>query len=204
MVGDNMTVDILKDELTREAAAGFPLLRRTPCTGTVALIDYFEDLDGAGRVALLDGLAEVGVGRMRMYTVENAAVAAFHAARQTPRYAGGYRYTSVKLIAMMRRDPQSWAMFQGANGRAASVELIPDIEAMVPAKAPLLKKLCKGLDVSIDFGSTLGQLRYEFGGLAYEALWGAYLGWDVLTEENAERSIGVLREHLERLRGLLG
>jgi hypothetical protein len=151
--------------------------------GAEALIDYFEDLDGAGR--------------MGMYAVENAAVAAFHAARQPPRYAGGYRYTSVKLIAMMRRDPQSWGMFQGSTGRAASVELIPDIETMVPAKAPLLRKLCKGLDLEIGFGSTLGQLRYE-------ALWGAYLGWDVLTEENAERSIGVLREHLERLRGLLG
>lgn len=199
-----MTIAILRAELGAEAEAGFPLLRRTPCTGTVALIDYFEDLDAAGRVALLDGLAEVGAGRMGRYAVENVAVAAFHAARQTPRYAGGYRYTSVKMIAMMRRDPQSWAMFQRSIGRGASVELIPDIEAMVPAKAPLLRKLCKGMDLKIDFGSTLGQLRYEFGGLAYEALWGAYLGWDVLTEENAERSIGVLREHVERLRGLLG
>ena len=111
---------------------------------------------------------------------------------------------SVTMIAMMRRDPRSWAMFQESIGRAARAELIPDIDVMVPAKAPLLKKLCKGMDLEIDFGSTLGQLRYEFGGLAYEALWGAYLGWDVLTEENAERSIGVLREHLERLRGLLG
>jgi len=199
-----MTIAILRAELGAEAEAGFPLLRRTPCTGTVALIDYYEDQDAAGRVALLDGLAEVGAGRIERYAVENAAVAAFHAARQTPRYAGGYRYTSVKMIAMMRRDPRSWAMFQESIGRAARAELIPDIDVMVPAKAPLLKKLCKGMDLEIDFGSTLGRLRYEFGGLADEAVWGAYLGWDVLTEENAERSIGVLREHLERLRGLLG
>ncbi len=202
----------MRQELAAEAHAGFPLLRRTPCTLTVALLDYYAELDEADREALLAGLAEVAAGRMVYRASGNPAVAAFHAAMQSPRYAGGYRYTGVKLIRLMKGDPKSWAKFQQTAGRPASAELIPDMERMVPAKAQQLRKLCKPLlagpvmemQVAIDFGSMLGQLRYGatsevFRGLAWESLWGAYMGWDLVTEENAERSVWVLLEHLERL-----
>src|SRR5260370_10812475 len=54
--------------------------------------------------------------------------------------------------------------------------------------------------VWVDLGSRLGQLVYgvsvanpahavPFSRVSYEALWGAPLGWDYLTEENVERSI---------------
>ncbi len=71
------------------------------------------------------------------------------------------------------------------------------------------------LTVWLDFGSRLGQIVYgvsvanpahavRFVRVSYEALWGAHLGWDYLTEENAERCVRFLPEqvaHLARLAG---
>jgi hypothetical protein len=61
------------------------------------------------------------------------------------------------------------------------------------------------LTVWLDLGSRLGQLVYGVSvanpahavrliRVSYEALWGAHLGWDYLTEENAERSVQFLPE----------
>jgi hypothetical protein len=66
------------------------------------------------------------------------------------------------------------------------------------------------LTVSVDFASRLGQLRYglkaaiperniRVSRLTYEVLWGANLGWDYLTEENAARSIELLCDRLRFL-----
>jgi hypothetical protein len=78
------------------------------------------------------------------------------------------------------------------------------------------------LTVWVDLGSRLGQLRYEVTlknaahrlptfRLAYESLWDAYLGWDYLTEENAERCVDFFPEQVvylanlaERVNGLAG
>jgi hypothetical protein len=66
------------------------------------------------------------------------------------------------------------------------------------------------MTVATDFGSRLGQLRYgvswvapeqniRVAGLAFESLWGAHLGWDYLTEENAASSIELLCDQLRYL-----
>jgi hypothetical protein len=66
------------------------------------------------------------------------------------------------------------------------------------------------LTVRVDFGSSLSPLRYEVSlknaanplpvaRLSYESLWGAHLGWDYLTEENAPRSIDFFAEQVEYL-----
>jgi hypothetical protein len=73
------------------------------------------------------------------------------------------------------------------------------------------------LTVWLDLGSRLGQLVYgvsvanpahavRFVRVSHEALWGAHLGWDYLTEENAERCVRFLPElvaYLARLAGRL-
>ena len=139
------TVAVLRQEMATEAQAGFPLLRRTPCTLTVALLDYYAELDEGAREALLDGLAEVAAGRMVYRASGHPAVGAFHAAMQSPRYTGGYRYTGVKMIRLLKGDPASWAKFQQTAGRPASADLIPEMETMVPARAQQLRKLCRPL-----------------------------------------------------------
>jgi hypothetical protein len=116
----------------------------------------------------------------------------------------------------------------------------PDWARIIPAKAPLLrpminkafkemfatekKKLPGGetvysglfentlINVGIDFGSRMHQLRYGVGipddsktiftsrlDYTYEGLWAASTGWDYLTEENAERSIALLCDFVARL-----
>lgn len=58
-----------------------------------------------------------------------------------------------------------------------------------------------------------GQLRYgvsildparpiRFVRLSYESLWGAHLGWDYITEENARRSVDLLSEQVSYLADL--
>ena len=55
----------------------------------------------------------------------------------------------------------------------------------------------------------LGQLRYglsvpgRISRLCYEDLWGARLGWDYLTEENAPAAMGLLCEQVVYLTGLV-
>jgi len=66
------------------------------------------------------------------------------------------------------------------------------------------------IKVVVDFGARGLQLRYGvkipdetktlfIWGLAYENLWAARPGWDYLTEENAERSIRLLCEHIAEI-----
>ena len=66
------------------------------------------------------------------------------------------------------------------------------------------------LTVSVDFGSQHAQLRYGVKAaiphrnlrvlhLTYEVFWGVNIGWDYLTEENAERSIDLLCDRLRFL-----
>jgi len=116
----------------------------------------------------------------------------------------------------------------------------PDFARIFPAKATLLrpminkafkdmfatekKKLPGGetvysglfentlINVGIDFGSRMHQLRYGVGipddsktiftsrlDYTYEGLWAGGTGWDYLTEENAERSIALLCDFVARL-----
>lgn len=47
----------LRDEMQREADAGFPLLSRIPATDVIRFLDYVDDLDPGRRAVLLDQLA---------------------------------------------------------------------------------------------------------------------------------------------------
>ena len=107
---------------------------------------------------------------------------------------------------------------------------------MVPAKAALLRKLVKasltgagfapsvfsgglrflspaGILVDCDFGSRMGQLRWQVAAgatrpthglielrwMSYEELWHLRGDWDVLTEENAARSVATLPRLIDRV-----
>jgi hypothetical protein len=155
----------------------------------------------------------------------------------------GLRYTDVKMLISMSKC----AEIQDAGGLEGyyknlgvsdlamkpRADLLPDKNAIRPAKAPLLRKLVDAVlkpllpekekqrggnhlytgplgsglvSVWLDFGSGyMGQLRYGVSvtntphtirvrRISYESLWCQHMGWDYLTEENAERSIALLPE----------
>src|SRR5438874_9713132 len=54
------SIAVLRTELAREAAAGFPRLRRIPQTDIIWFLDYFAGLSAAEREVLLDALADSG------------------------------------------------------------------------------------------------------------------------------------------------
>jgi hypothetical protein len=242
----------LRRELEQEADEGFPRVKRIPSTRIIAFIDYFASLDAAERKSLLEAMARsatVTVAPSRDRALDqheyqqrdSPAFVRMQSAMSSPEYGGGYRYTGVKMIRMMRSDPESWTLFSGTlSGRAAQPreDLLPNLDLLVTAKAPLLRKLVKitmtdllgketrklpggetgysgvlhGMPVTVwvDYGSMVGQLRYgvsildpgravRFVRLSYESLWGAHLGWDYITEENAQRSIELLGQHVAHL-----
>ena len=205
--------------LSEESAADFPRLRRIPSTGIIAFLDYYSQLPSPAQEELLASLAARASGLLGPVKETVAPTPPWNAwlrARQSPAYSGGYRYSSLKLIAMMRRDPQSDALLKLGNQQPPRPDLLPDLSNFTPAKAPFLKKLVKAKEslfapynVEFDYGGQLTQLRHGVpcGGpvaIAYEQIWGAPAGWDYLTEENAARSIDLLPEQVESLIILAG
>lgn len=190
---------LLLDEFVTEASAGFPLLGKLPKTRIVQLVDYYETLPSDGRSAFLEALASRAAAALQGQPAPSPpAFAAFWTATTTQSpFTGGFRYCDVKAIASISKLPQFGGM-QGwakqtvpAGGRALQPreDLLPDgnLELLVPAKAPLLKKLVdsalkgagftklktpnaggetryssdSGVEVRLDFASRfMGQLRY--------------------------------------------
>jgi len=210
---------LILNHLTEESAADFPRLRRIPSTGIISLIDYYSELPSPAQAELLASLAARAaglVGPVKETVAPTPPWDAWLRASQSPAYSGGYRYSSLKLIAMMRRDAQSHALLDRGHQRPPRPDLLPDPSNFIPAKAPLLKKLVRSNEhifsiyaVEFDFRSRLTQLRYGVpcGGpiaIAYEQIWGVPSGWDYLTEENAARSIDLLPELVESMVILAG
>lgn len=50
---------LLKAHYDEEARAEFPRFRRTPSSGAIQFLDYFDSLSSAGRGSLLSAIAEV-------------------------------------------------------------------------------------------------------------------------------------------------
>jgi hypothetical protein len=144
------------------------------------------------------------------------------------------------MSVAMRAQTRAKLDFTPRDDLPAALVPDPDFARIIPAKAPLLrpminkafkemfatekKKLPGGetvysglfentlIDVGIDFGSRMHQLRYGVGipddsktiftsrlDYTYEGLWAGGTGWDYLTEENAERSIALLCDFVARL-----
>lgn len=191
---------LLLDEVVTEASAGFPLLGKLPKTRIVQLVDYYETMDFDGRSAFLDALASRAEAALTgSHAPSPPAFAAFWTATTTQSpFTGGFRYCDVKAIASVSKLPQfggmeGWAkQTVPAGGLAVQPreDLVPsgNLELLVPAKAPLLKKLVdsalkaagytkqktpsaggdtrymndSGVEVRLDFASRfMGQLQYR-------------------------------------------
>lgn len=231
-------------ELTREAAAGFPLLRAIPVTGVVQFLDYFGSLPQVGRERLLHDMALLAAFAVfrRGERPQAWAVDRMRAALAAPGpFTGGWRYSDVRFLANADKihgsgGRERWLQTCSAQSLQPRIDLLPDPAAMVPAKAPLLRKLAKdaltqagyaatavsgglrflspaGILVDLDFGSRMGQLRWQVAAgatrpthglvelrwLSYETLWCLRGDWDLLTEENAARSVATLPRLVNRV-----
>ena len=156
-------------------------------------------------------------------------------------FTGGWRYSDVRFLANADRihrvgGRERWLQDCSPQSLQPRTDLLPDPAAMVPAKAALLRKLVKasltgagfapsvfsgglrflspaGILVDCDFGSRMGQLRWQVAAgatrpthglielrwMSYEELWHLRGDWDVLTEENAARSVATLPRLIDRV-----
>lgn len=187
---------ILRAHLQQEVDAGFALLTRIPQVKVIQFLDYVAQLDAAGRSALFDALAlraeSYLTGRDRGYPATEAFDRYWHAVTNPGPFFGGLRYVDTKMLHAVRTRPDggfdelvAMAAPQALEPRA---DLLPAIETMRPATAPLLKKLAgpglvsrgfardttpgksggathtyrraDGAIVRLDFGSRMGQICY--------------------------------------------
>ncbi len=245
-------------QLAEEVQTGFPNLRRTPSSGVIGFLDYFDGLGAMERDALLKALARgsalgflfpvpaVCDEQLRFVSTDPALLAWRQAAISGP-LAMGLRYQSLRMTKWVLNDPMSVQMMAETRAKLDFVprddvplELAPDPDRanIQPAKAPMLRTLINkalgdlfphqkrklpggetiyegdyqgsGIKVAIDFAARDIQLRYGVSiaddtrtvfafRMTYENLWAADPSWDYLTEENAERSIGLLCGHIGRI-----
>jgi hypothetical protein len=151
---------LVRDELAREADAGFPTLLRVPSSGVVKFLDCMDTLAPADRALLLDGLAQVGAlhffpGPMIATAYErirktDPGLLRLSTAMRAPAFDYGLRYGDLRMTRMMLNDPQSVAQMAATRAtldfqprddlpkRFVGTASIRDIQ---PAKAPLLRKL---------------------------------------------------------------
>jgi len=158
---------LLRAELEKEAASGFPRLRRIPQTDIIWLLDYFDGLAAAEREKLLAALADsaamaFGPPSMPMLNARGTVdfppgLAPMIEARQRPGGKGGTRYTDIKMLCAdpSMRDPAayhaSWRAHLTDLHFQPRPDLLPSLDHLKAAQAPLLRKL-----VNAAFPKTLG------------------------------------------------
>jgi hypothetical protein len=151
---------LIREELAREEAAGFPTLTRIPSSGVIKLLDYFATLSAIDRAALIEAQARVGALHFfpapliaaayeDLRTIEPALLRLKEGVA-APGFSYGLRYCDLRMHRMMVNDPESMRMMAQTR---ATLDFTPrdDLpEALVgttpirdlqTAKAPLLRKL---------------------------------------------------------------
>ena len=170
-------IALLRAELEKEAASGFPRLRRIPQTDIIWFLDYFAGLAAAECEALLDALADSAAMAFGPPTKPalNArgtvdvppGLAQMIEARQRPGGKGGTRYMDMKMLCAdpSMRDPAayhpSWRVHLTELHFQPRPDLLPSLDHLKAGKAPLLRKL-----VNAVFPKTLGwQKEKQPGGV---------------------------------------
>ena len=188
-------IALLRTHFSEEAAAGFPHLKCIPQTKVIQFLDYFASLSQADQAALLDALAlraetSFFPGRDRVFPRPPAFDRYWQAITSLGPFFGGYRYTAVKMmnsVAKCKEEGGLEGFMKNSSGLALQPrpDLLPDLRYLIPAKAPLLRKLVdaalkrhgfvrdkafpdgqrkydgpSGATFWPDFGSRMGQLCY--------------------------------------------
>ena len=151
---------VLKAHLDGEAQAGFPRLTRTPSSGTIQFLDYFETLAAADRDSLLAAHAEIDAlnlfpspaarQRVMALVTTDPALVRYRQAMQSAPFTMGLRYVGLRMMKSMFADRMSMQMmartlatldFVPRDDLPAALVPDPDPAHLKPAKAPLLRKL---------------------------------------------------------------
>ena len=229
------------EAFAEEANAGFPHLSRIPATNVIRFLDYYGAQTEVARSRLGSQAAEMAEFILRGARGERPSRARFDRMwadmRPPGPWSGGLRYLGVKFLADVPREfgsMEAWLAPCSGLARTPRADLLPDPASVVPAKAPLLRKLVKkaldergyearacagslrfqrpdGVQVDCDFGSRMGQLRWQASSnatrdtqgmehlafISCEMLWGPQSDWDYLTEENAPRCVAFLPELID-------
>ncbi|MGC2411697.1 MAG: hypothetical protein WA459_03240 [Stellaceae bacterium] len=151
---------LIREELEREAAAGFPTLTQIPSTGVIKLLDYLATLSDGERMALIE--AQARVAALCFFPAPLISAAHEHlrstepallrraASFQAPEFSYGLRYLGLRMHRAVMNDPQSLAELVRTR---ATLDFTPrddlpealvgttPIRDIATAKAPLLRKL---------------------------------------------------------------
>lgn len=149
-------IALLRSDFAAEASAGFPRLKRIPCTYFIRFLDYFASLDPAAQDALLDGMARFGsavffptAGRADYEErTQHPALQRFDTMLKSLDFNGGYRYVDVRSLSMVARIEEfggldGWIKTRGFSGLAVQPreDLLPDLRHLQPVKPTALRKL---------------------------------------------------------------
>jgi len=151
---------LVREELAREAEAGFPTLTRIPSSGVIKLLDYIATLSEADRTSLIEAQALIAALHFlpapliaKAYEdlrTSDPALLRLQNGMSSPGFSYGLRYLDLRMHRMMVNDPESVARMAETR---AGLDFTPrdDLpEALVgttqirdirTAKAPLLRKL---------------------------------------------------------------
>lgn len=180
---------ILREELSAEASAGFPLLSKIPATHIVQFVDYCNSLEPTQQAALIDALVLAQTGDEPGYTPQPEIEQMRAVLRGPGPFVGGWRYTDIRFLHQMPRIPEyggvdNWLRHFSGLALQPRSDLLSDTANFTPAKAPLLRKLVAaalapigfkasrfagsnrylsddGVLVDCDFGARCGQLRWR-------------------------------------------
>jgi hypothetical protein len=224
-------VALLRGELEEEAASGFPRLRQIPQTDIIWFLDYFAALAAAERETLLDALADSAAmafgppSRPALNargTVDfPPGLAQMIEARQRPGAMGGTRYTDMKMLCA---DPSmrdrtayhpSWRVHLTDLHFQPRPDLVPSLDHLKAAKAPLVRKL-----VNAAFSKSLGWQKEKQPGGVVKCIgrYGKYevsvvvdfggmlsqLGYTVTLRNPEDQSLAFVQLSYERLWGTGG
>jgi hypothetical protein len=141
---------LIRNDLAHEASAGFPMLKRIPCTQVVRLLDYWATLAGEEQGSLLDALARLAsviaeperAAAEMAQRQQDSALARLSAAVAFRGFAGGYRCTPIKILGGVG-NLADWVKTCGCSAleRQPRPELLPSPDCIVPVKPARLKKL---------------------------------------------------------------
>jgi hypothetical protein len=206
-------------ELTEQAAAGLPLLRRVPSTGAIKLLDHMATLTPAETTALM--AAEARLAALHFFPApliaraheelrtRDAAILALAESLRAPAFAYGLRYLDLRMHRATMNDQQSVAELAKTR---ATLDFSPrddlperlvgttPIREIRTAKAPLLRKL---LNQMLTKRQPLKTSKRPGGELIYEGvIQGVPLRVSIIFSNlYAQMTYGVFFAHRER--GLL-
>lgn len=151
-------VAFLRAEVSSEAEADFPRLRRIPQTKVIQFLDYFDNLAAQDRASLLDALAlraavMINPGPRPTYPSTPAFDSYWRSVTSPGPFTGGFRYCDIKTLAKIpelaefgsyeawiEKCQRPWVSELALQARE---DLLPSRDCLTPVKAPHLRKLVK-------------------------------------------------------------